>query len=272
MNKKEVNEYIENKINNNILENAIIFYGEEKDLFKEEILGFAGKVLCVDLFSLEENMEKPIPDLKIFETFWNKEEKTNIKIKDVKDFFSDINLKGTNGKKVYILDDADLLNINAQNAILKLIEEPNKGVYIFLIANKIDTLLKTIKSRCTKIYLHENIKTKYNFLEDEFGKKLEDIFLDALKLSRLKYIDKYNKLIDKKDVEYIIQNIEEIFEYSLEKNTDIAPSNEVLLDIKKKKSYNLNLNILKSELILGIYNSIKYKDKKNMDFKDKIYL
>lgn len=272
MNKKEVKEYIENKIEKNILENAIIFYGEEKDLFKEDILSFAGKILCIDLFYLNEIENKPVPDLKIFETFWNNEEKTNIKIKEVKDFFEDINFKGSSGKKVYILDDADLLNINAQNAILKLIEEPSPGVYIFLIAKKIDTLLKTIKSRCTKIYLHEDSKKRYNFLEDEQGKKIQDIFIDAVKLSRLKYIDKYNKLINRNDIEYIIQNIEDIFEYSLERNSKIAPANETILDIKKKKSYNLNLNILKTELILGIFNSIKFKDKNNIEYKDKIYL
>ena len=259
MNKKELAEYIENKIEKNILENTILFYGEEKDLFKEDILKFAEKILCVNLFNLDEN--KAVPDLKISENFWN-DEKKQIKISEVKEFFSDVKFKATKDKKIYILDDANMLNINAQNAILKIIEEPNPGTYIFLLANQIDTILNTIKSRCTKIYLKEKKIAEDSSIEninDEKTKEIKNIFLDAVNLNKIKYIDKYNKIIDVKKIDEIIENLEKIYEYSLFKNKEVSKAYYIILDIKKKKSYNLNPNILKYELIFGIYNTINLK-------------
>ena len=46
-----------------------------------------------------------------------------------------------------ILDDIELFNANSLNALLKIIEEPSKNNYFFLINNKSRPLLKTIKSR-----------------------------------------------------------------------------------------------------------------------------
>lgn len=55
--------------------------------------------------------------------------------------------------KIYILDDADTLTAQAQNALLKTIEEPpSYGVIIFLVENS-RHLLDTILSRCVKLTL-----------------------------------------------------------------------------------------------------------------------
>ena len=50
--------------------------------------------------------------------------------------------------KVYILRSADKMNIQAQNALLKLIEEPPEYAIIFLLTSNIDKNLPTIISRC----------------------------------------------------------------------------------------------------------------------------
>jgi DNA polymerase-3 subunit delta' len=50
--------------------------------------------------------------------------------------------------KVYIVPDAELMNLNAQNAILKTIEEPPKYAVILLLTANPDKLLETVKSRC----------------------------------------------------------------------------------------------------------------------------
>lgn len=52
-------------------------------------------------------------------------------------------------KKVYILDNADLMTKEAQNCILKTLEEPPNSVIIILIGSREDKFLTTIKSRCT---------------------------------------------------------------------------------------------------------------------------
>lgn len=54
-------------------------------------------------------------------------------------------------RKVYIVDEADTMNISAQNAALKLLEEPPKGVVFFLCVTNIGQLLVTVRSRCVEI-------------------------------------------------------------------------------------------------------------------------
>lgn len=50
--------------------------------------------------------------------------------------------------KIYIIPDAELLNIQAQNAILKTIEEPPAYAVIMLLTSNINKLLETVRSRC----------------------------------------------------------------------------------------------------------------------------
>lgn len=54
-------------------------------------------------------------------------------------------------RKVYILDEADAMNVPAQNAALKLLEEPPRGVYFLLCASNAEQLLETVRSRCAEI-------------------------------------------------------------------------------------------------------------------------
>ena len=58
--------------------------------------------------------------------------------------------------KILIIDSADELNISASNCLLKILEEPKKNTYIFLISHKISSLLPTIRSRCSKIYFNNH--------------------------------------------------------------------------------------------------------------------
>lgn len=51
-------------------------------------------------------------------------------------------------RKVYLIEDADSMNASAQNAALKLLEEPPKGVYFLLCATNPALLLPTVRSRC----------------------------------------------------------------------------------------------------------------------------
>ena len=51
-------------------------------------------------------------------------------------------------KKVYVLRQAELMNLNAQNAFLKLLEEPPRSAAFILAAASPDSLLTTVRSRC----------------------------------------------------------------------------------------------------------------------------
>ena len=60
--------------------------------------------------------------------------------------------------KIYIIPEADLLSVQAQNALLKTIEEPPAYAVIFLLTENAESLLPTIMSRCVMLKLR-NIKT-----------------------------------------------------------------------------------------------------------------
>ena len=70
-------------------------------------------------------------------------------VDDVRNIVNEISKKPYEGdKKVLILYRCDKMTIQAQNALLKTIEEPPKGVYLILLSDSLETILDTIQSRC----------------------------------------------------------------------------------------------------------------------------
>lgn len=78
-------------------------------------------------------------------------------------------------RKVYIIDQADTMNSAAQNASLKLLEEPPKGVIFLLCAVNAQLLLPTVRSRCAEINC-----TGKGEQEDEESGKLASAYLKAV--------------------------------------------------------------------------------------------
>lgn len=54
-------------------------------------------------------------------------------------------------QKVYLIEEADKMNVQAQNAALKLFEEPPRGVSFLLCVTNPSLLLPTVRSRCGEI-------------------------------------------------------------------------------------------------------------------------
>lgn len=67
--------------------------------------------------------------------------------------------------RFFIVDDADKMNDEASNALLKTLEEPPPTTHIFLITSRPDSLLPTIRSRCQTLRFAP-------VAEDEIGKFL----------------------------------------------------------------------------------------------------
>ena len=73
----------------------------------------------------------------------------SFKISHVRELVSEVNKKPYEGdKKVIILYDGQKMTTEAQNALLKTIEEPPNGVYIIILTTSLELILDTIKSRC----------------------------------------------------------------------------------------------------------------------------
>ena len=63
--------------------------------------------------------------------------------------------------KIILIDCADDLNINSSSSLLKILEEPRKNTFFFLISHNPSKLSDTILSRCLKFYF----KKERNFLQ-----------------------------------------------------------------------------------------------------------
>ena len=76
-----------------------------------------------------------------------------IKVDDVNKMLSSMYIKSLSGRKLYFIHRADMMNVQAQNKLLKTLEEPPAGVTIFLgVANE-SAMLDTIKSRVRAIHM-----------------------------------------------------------------------------------------------------------------------
>ena len=101
--------------------------------------------------------------------------KASFGIDEVRAIISEVNKKPYEGdKKIIIIHKSEKLTIQAQNALLKTIEEPPKGVFIILLCESLELILDTIKSRCE---VH----------------KLSPLNNEEIKLYGAKFIDSYSK-------------------------------------------------------------------------------
>lgn len=105
-----------------------------------------GETPCMECHACKQMMTDNNPDVR-----WVKHEKPNvISVDEIRtQINTDVQIKPySSDYKIYIVDDADKMNLAAQNSLLKTIEEPPKYVVILLLTSNKDLLLSTILSRC----------------------------------------------------------------------------------------------------------------------------
>ncbi len=157
---ERVIEYFKSAVANNKPAHSYIMTGE-KGSGKKLLAGLFAKTLqceeggvepCGKCRSCIQSESGNHPDIK-----WITHEKpASIGVMDVREqLVADMPVKPYSGRyKIYIIDEAEKLTIQAQNALLKTIEEPPLyGMIIFLTTNA-DMFLPTILSRCVTINLH----------------------------------------------------------------------------------------------------------------------
>ncbi len=154
-----------------------------------------------------------------------------IKVEDIRNLKSKI-LQTTiiNRDRFIILDDIELFNINSLNALLKIIEEPSKNNYFFLINNKSKPLLETIKSRSLELKIILSKKTKIEIINELIKYHKIEIFLDPVSsnLTPGAYI-KFN---------YIFK------ELNISINSKFPDNLSLLLNLHKKNKDSLFIDII----------------------------
>ena len=186
------------------------------------------------------------PDFSIIEPDGN-----SIKIEQIREFQKKVSEKPIiSNKKVYIINDSDKMTVEAQNCLLKTLEEPPEFAKIILIGSNESSFLSTIKSRCTII--------KFNPISDEQVKgyikekyELPEIS-ESIILASSGSIGKAEILKDKQElfssIDKVINNIEQMDLIDTLKNADIIyKSQEDKQDILEY--ININNNFNKNHLI-----------------------
>lgn len=78
--------------------------------------------------------------------------KKNISVDQIRRLIAYVNLKPHSAqKKVAIIENAELMNVNAANSVLKTLEEPPESCLLILLTSRPEQLIATIRSRCQMI-------------------------------------------------------------------------------------------------------------------------
>lgn len=188
--------------------------GIGKCLFAKE---FAKAILCNEQIgcnkckSCIEFDSSNNPDYNIIEP-----EEKSIKIEQIRLMNNKIYEKPVvSNKKVYIINNAQMLTKEAQNCLLKTLEEPPEYAVIILIGTNENMFLNTIRSRCVKI--------NFNKINDE---DLKDI------------------LVKKYEYSNITQNLLKLFSGSIGKAISLQGKQEIYLEIENTFNNIENIDII----------------------------
>lgn len=244
---------LEKSIKQNKLSHSYLFIGTQGIGKKMIATEFAKMILCLDDNKYCNHCKSCIefdtnnnPDFVLISPDGN-----NIKIEQIRDIQKRIQEKPIiSEKKVYIIDNADLMTTEAQNCLLKTLEEPPEFAVIILIGSNSNTFLPTIKSRCTIMNFNkisDEEMTKY-LREKCDVKNIDQNMLYMYQGSIGKALELKEKQEEYKNIENIINNIDrydlidfinnaEILYKSKEEINDILDYINVILFNKAKDEY-----------------------------------
>ena len=134
----------------------------------------------------------------------------NIKIEQIRYLQRKIQEKPIiSNRKVYIINDADKMTTEAQNCLLKTLEEPPEYAVIILIGSNENLFLPTIKSRCMILHFEKisNEEMK-RYLKDNLGiSQINEEMLDMFQGSIGKAINLKDKQEDYESIYAFINNL-----------------------------------------------------------------
>ena len=128
--------YLTNSIKSNMVSHAYMFEGPN---------GIGKNTMARELAAILLEMENLFNSPDYIEI---KPDGNSIKIAQIRKLQSDILVKPYKSYKIYVIDEAQKMTVEAQNALLKTLEEPPKYAIIILITDNKESLLDTIKSKC----------------------------------------------------------------------------------------------------------------------------
>ena len=279
------NENVKNELMKSItlnkLSHSYLFIGTEgigKKLIAKE---FSKNILSIDeekKVNLENN-----PDFEIIEA-----EGLSMKIEQIRQMQKKIlEAPIMSSKKIYILNDADLMTVEAQNCLLKTLEEPPEFVIIILIGSMDSNFLSTIKSRCTIIKFQnisdEDIKKYLNFKyninnisdtmiqifggsigkaekyvdKQELYNSISEISEKINQLDLIDFIKKSSSIYDHQEDKFeILENLNVAFFNKLKNDAKYANCIDIIEDTKRRLNANGNFNMCIDNMLFRLWEEL----------------
>lgn len=217
-----------------------LLISKDKDTLQEYLLQFTKEITGKEIINLEND-----PDIHILDS----KESNSLGIEEVKEFVSHMKyMPFGNGVQIAIILESEKLTVQAQNSLLKTLEESSDTTIYILCVDNEKNLLPTIISRSKSKYVHQEYKEEHTTKPEILEKNLVEQF---------KYIEDISK--EKTLTIQFIQELEGYCKNMLEleiKNGKIE-SSRIILDkakhiqeAKTKIEANCNKRLVLEALIL----------------------
>lgn len=177
-----------------------------------------------------------------------------------------------NSPRIYVIYEAEKLNKQAANSLLKFLEEPDDNIIAILVTENRYKILDTIRSRC-QIFSFINTKNEIHFEDYEFLESIIDC-IESKKVQAIAYLPTIleNQYYGKDFWEKIFVEMQYVYEQALKKKEDIEYSDfsinlldfilknnteasllhklDVIDEQIRNLSYNLNINLMLDSFII----------------------
>lgn len=239
---QQMQQHLENAILSNKVGHAYLFQGDPGSGKRLMANTFAmalqceagGAKGCGQCHSCKQAVSRNHPDI-IYVTH---EKPNSIGVDDIRgQLVSDVMIKPYNGKyKVYIVSEAEKMTAQAQNALLKTLEEPPAYAVILLLTTNASVLLDTIRSRCVLLnlkpvpddqvrkYLMENLEIPdyqadicVAFAQGSIGRAAalaSSENFNAIKASAMQLVNNIKEM----DINDVISGVKNVMQYKVDIN------------------------------------------------------
>ena len=286
---RDIKKSLENAIKIGKISHSYLFIGTQGIGKKKIAKEFSKAILCLNKnecnsckscieFDSENN-----PDFQIIEP-----QGKSIKIEQIRELQKKVAEKPIiSDKKIYIIDECDKMTKEAQNCLLKTLEEPPQYVIIILIGANESAILSTVKSRCSVIhfqnisdeeistYLKQNLNVEIkNDLSlkacgGSIGKAIQlkdnqDTYLELQKilsnLGKTDIIDIFKHtqiLYNKENIQKMLEYINIVLLIYAKQDARYADCIKVVEETKKRLNFNANFDMTIDNMLLQMKENLK---------------
>lgn len=266
--------HLQNAVAMDKVSHAYIFNGQDKSGKMMLAEAFAmtlqcekhGSEPCMECHSCRQALGRNQPDI----IYVNHEKPNTISVDDVRTQINhDIDIKPYSSRyKIYIVDEAEKMNQQAQNALLKTIEEPPAYAVILLLTTNAGSFLPTILSRCVTLSLKavpdEKIK---KFLMEKY--KVPDYQADVCTAFAQGNVGKAIRLASSEDFNGMKSSALQLI-----KRLDDIGLYEMTEAVKQISEYKLQMNDYFDLMMIWFRDVLYFKatgDVNGLIFKDEVY-